>query len=84
MNDKQKAKVKKYFDRGMKWEEISIITGVEVDDIKTLCDTKPKTVVEQKKTIEAVKKKVAAAPKITPKAKPGLHTASPKVGGTEE
>ena len=97
MNDKQKAKVQKYFDRGMKWEEISIITGVEVDDIKALCDTKPKTVAEQKKTIEAVTKKVTAAPKTTTRppvqtatktegfsVKTGLHTATPKVGGTEE
>ena len=93
MNDKQKAKVQKYFDRGMKWEEISIITGVEVDDIKALCDTKPKTVAEQKKTIEAVTKKVTAAPKTTvtkpvytPKAtaNPAPAAMSPKVGVTEE
>ena len=103
MNDKQKAKVQKYFDRGMKWEEISIITGVEVDDIKALCDTKPKTVAEQKKTIEAVTKKVEkpkyfnADPKATTRSpvqtatktegfstKTGLHTATPKAGGTEE
>ena len=90
MNDKQKAKVQKYFDRGMKWEEISIITGVEVDDIKALCDTKPKTVAEQKKTIEAVTKKVAAAPKkksvFAPKtaANPAPAAMSPKVGVTEE
>jgi len=65
VTSKQKAKIKKYFDRGLKWEEISIITGAEVKDIKNLMEPKPKTKVEVKKTIQEVKKKVqpAVAPK---------------------
>jgi len=61
VTSKQKAKIKKYFDRGLKWEEISIITGAEVKDIKDLMEPKPKTKVEVKKTIQEVKKKIQPA-----------------------
>ena len=54
-------KAKKYFDRGVKYEEISAITGIQVEDLEKMLEPKPKTPAAQKKTIEAVQKKVVTA-----------------------
>ena len=79
-------KAKKYFDRGVKYEEISAITGIEVEDLQKMFEPKPKAPAAQKKTIEAVQKKVVTAKPVQTttqtqgyNATTGLHTKTTEV-----